>query len=261
MAALPDSVKMTHMSLPGTHDTMTYKTFREKNVLYGSVTTGTQFMTLKEQLESGIRVLDIRVRDRRNWGPKDVFVHGATLPIYHGPLFAGSYFGPDVLKACTAFLKAHPTETIFMRVDFEDAVVIDEAIDNPVTQAIKRVDQSNKGGVFQIKFDADLTNPAYLNGFDPANPSDANGAFWIPPASATTYTRPNPTLGELRGKIVFIWNFKKNNPHPTDSYDRLLNGVVNNYGIRFESARDAGNGQTDSDPVQIPGAINLPNEA
>ena len=51
MSVLPDSVRLSELSLPGTHETMS---------LFGTDSVKNQTMTLPLQLESGIRVLDIR---------------------------------------------------------------------------------------------------------------------------------------------------------------------------------------------------------
>jgi hypothetical protein len=55
MASLPDHSPMTHLSLPGTHDTMTFKAIRNPtSTVYGSILAGTQSLTLEEQLTAGI---------------------------------------------------------------------------------------------------------------------------------------------------------------------------------------------------------------
>src|SRR5438874_2499396 len=51
MGALPDQLRLSELSIPGTHDSMSF---------HGGDAVQTQSMPLSTQLESGIRVLDIR---------------------------------------------------------------------------------------------------------------------------------------------------------------------------------------------------------
>lgn len=98
MARLPDSLRLSELSVPGTHDTMSF---------YGGDIVQTQSMPLANQLKSGIRALDIRCKH----------VHD-EFPIYHGIAFQYAYFS-DVLATVIDFLKTHPTETVLMRVSKE----------------------------------------------------------------------------------------------------------------------------------------------
>lgn len=94
MRWVPDSKRLSELSLPGTHDTMSR---------YGGDLVETQSLPLRSQLDAGIRVLDIRCRHI-----EDVFA------IHHGVVFQNAYFGADVLGVCYDFLQDHPTETIIM---------------------------------------------------------------------------------------------------------------------------------------------------
>lgn len=99
---LPDTLKLSQLSLPGTHDTMS---------LYGGDIPQTQSMDLREQLEAGIRVLDIRCRH-----VNDNFL------IYHGSVYQNASF-TGVLDIVQAFLKQHPGETVVMRVKEESTAI------------------------------------------------------------------------------------------------------------------------------------------
>lgn len=98
MAGLKDDTLLSQLSIPGTHDTMSF---------YGGDAVQTQSMSLDAQLESGVRVLDIRCRHI-----EDIFA------IHHGMVFQKTFFG-DVLNTVTAFLNKHPNETVLMRVKEE----------------------------------------------------------------------------------------------------------------------------------------------
>lgn len=93
MRWVPDSVPLTLLSVPGTHDTM---------ALYGGPIAETQSMPLYDQLRAGIRTLDIRGRHVED-----------RFEIYHGIVYQNVSFG-DVLASCNAFLGQNPTETIIL---------------------------------------------------------------------------------------------------------------------------------------------------
>jgi 1-phosphatidylinositol phosphodiesterase len=96
MANIPETTSLFRMTIPGTHDTCS---------LYGGDAVETQTRTLNEQLESGIRFIDIRCRHI-----DDVFT------IHHGLVYQKINFGNGVLKVCLDFLRDHPKETIVMSV-------------------------------------------------------------------------------------------------------------------------------------------------
>jgi 1-phosphatidylinositol phosphodiesterase len=95
MAALPDSTSLKSISLPGTHDS---------GARVSGLAVQTQSWTIKDQLEAGIRFLDIRTRRTKD-----------SLAIHHSSIFLGMMFG-DVMNAVSAFLTAHPREVVVMRI-------------------------------------------------------------------------------------------------------------------------------------------------
>lgn len=97
MAGINNNVKLSQLSIPGTHDSMTYKQ-------WGNYDVQTQTMTLSKQLNSGIRFIDIRLGD---------FNH--KMYLYHGNIELEGTFN-NVLNTVTEFLKQHPTETVFIRI-------------------------------------------------------------------------------------------------------------------------------------------------
>ncbi|MFJ3899970.1 phosphatidylinositol-specific phospholipase C [Streptomyces sp. NPDC090025] len=117
MAAHGDSTPLQRLTIPGTHDT---------GARYGGPWTECQNTTVAQQLDSGIRFLDVRCR-----------VTGGSFAIHHGAAYQNLMFG-DVLGACWDFLAAHPTETLLMRVKQEystdsDATfraIFDDYLDN-----------------------------------------------------------------------------------------------------------------------------------
>ncbi|MEU8826660.1 phosphatidylinositol-specific phospholipase C [Streptomyces sp. NPDC048636] len=98
LAAIADSTPVQRLTLPGTHDS---------GARHGGPWTECQNTAIADQLNSGIRFLDIRCRAFDN-----------AFPIHHGAFYQHLNFD-DVLGACRSFLSAHPTETVLMRVKQE----------------------------------------------------------------------------------------------------------------------------------------------
>ncbi|CAM5495229.1 1-phosphatidylinositol phosphodiesterase [Streptomyces avidinii] len=98
MAGLADSTPLQRMTIPGTHDSGATK---------GGLYVACQNTSIAQQLDSGIRFLDVRCR-----------ATGGSFAIHHAAFFQDLMFG-DVLVACWNFLAAHPSETVLMRVKQE----------------------------------------------------------------------------------------------------------------------------------------------
>jgi 1-phosphatidylinositol phosphodiesterase len=95
MTALSSEVLLGQLSIPGTHDTMSF---------YGGDAVQTQTLSLDEQLQSGIRAIDIRL-----WHIADGF------EVNHGFVPQGATFG-EVLSTVVGFLVNNPGEAVLMRV-------------------------------------------------------------------------------------------------------------------------------------------------
>ncbi len=162
MAHVSDNRKLANMTIPGTHESCSSYTgdFGSGDAMY------TQSMSLQSQLQSGIRAFDIRLGPTVNSSTVDY----SSLSVYHANYYQGLNFD-DVMAAFSAFLSAHPRETILMRVKNETT----DNLSMSTTQF----------------YDAFLTyRGKYSN------------TFW--------YNSPyvgNPTLGQLRGKVVVLRDF------------------------------------------------------
>lgn len=95
MGLLADGTKLSDIDIPGTHDSGAWE---------GDVWQKTQAMDISAQLNTGVRFLDMGLRQDHN----KLYV----LPMVGTP----SLTLDKVLEACTAFLEAHPSETILMMV-------------------------------------------------------------------------------------------------------------------------------------------------
>ena len=102
MADIKDEVNLKDLTIPGTHDSgADYGCPDAAFDPYGEC----QDWTIKEQLNNGIRYLDIRL----NYEEDD-----KVFRIHHGPCYQRMTF-KDVMTDVKAFLSAHPQETIIMR--------------------------------------------------------------------------------------------------------------------------------------------------
>lgn len=97
MASIDDSAYISEISIPGTHDT---------GALYEPVAPSAkcQTYTIKDQLNMGVRFLDMRCN-----------ISLGKFEIVHGVVYQGQTFD-EVLDICYDFLEANPTETIVMSV-------------------------------------------------------------------------------------------------------------------------------------------------
>jgi len=112
MSTLSDDAKITELSLPGTHDTWAG---HQSNFFNPQFSTRTQGMDLEEQLNAGIRVLDIRVRCLLKTLGDDF----CSFPIHHGVVFLDKNWGDDTLPVVLDWLKRHPTEMVIMNLQKE----------------------------------------------------------------------------------------------------------------------------------------------
>ncbi len=104
LSGIADGVPVQRLTLPGTHDS---------GARHGGAYVACQTLTIAEQLNAGIRFLDVRCRA----------VDG-VFAIHHAAFYQQLMFG-DVLIACRDFLRAHPSETVLMRVKQEYSEVGD----------------------------------------------------------------------------------------------------------------------------------------
>ena len=97
MKQLDGEKLISQFSLPGTHNSA---------ALYEPIrgTAKCQNLTIAQQLDAGVRFLDIRCRHRNN-----------AFDIYHGPIYQKDNFA-GVVSYVADFLRAHPSETIILSV-------------------------------------------------------------------------------------------------------------------------------------------------
>ncbi|KIZ17290.1 phosphatidylinositol-specific phospholipase C [Streptomyces natalensis] len=135
MSALADTTPLQRLTVPGTHDS---------GARIGGPWVACQDSAVDDQLAGGIRFLDVRCR-----AVDDAFA------IHHGAYYQQLMFG-DVLNSCRAFLRAHPSETVLMRVKQEYS-------DVPATEFRRIFDLYLDGKGYRPLFRLDSDLPALGN--------------------------------------------------------------------------------------------------
>ncbi|BCU75648.1 phosphatidylinositol-specific phospholipase C [Luteolibacter sp. LG18] len=100
MKAVPDDTRLSALSIPGTHDS-------GATVEPVPGTAKCQDLSIADQLNAGVRFLDIRCRHLR-----DAFV------IHHGAIYQNLNF-EGVLESVQGFLKDHPSECVILSIKEE----------------------------------------------------------------------------------------------------------------------------------------------
>ncbi|MGY6217825.1 phosphatidylinositol-specific phospholipase C domain-containing protein [Methylolobus aquaticus] len=103
-----DSVPLSSVSMPGTHDSGTYAIPETQPAVNGSMT---QYISIISQLNAGARVLDIRLGDSPNKNDNSLYV-------WHGSDQTTLSFD-SVLRQATDFLAMNPKETVVMLIKHE----------------------------------------------------------------------------------------------------------------------------------------------
>ena len=135
-------------------------------------------MSLINQLNSGIRVLDIRTKYKsKNPSWWERFAYNAPkefenkFPIYHGRIFQKTYFN-DILETVTEFLRNNPSETILMKIHKKG-----DSKDEDFVRTFNK---------YQLEYDE---------------------YFWK--GNNIGHINDNPSLKETRGKIVILREFTR----------------------------------------------------
>ncbi|MGX7667974.1 phosphatidylinositol-specific phospholipase C [Flavobacterium pedocola] len=109
MSYLDDSKKLSQLTIPGTHDSCTYRIYNKGGInTYGTLGLSDaaicQTMSITEQLNKGIRFLDIRLKG---------------LNIYHNTVDL-KFTWDEMIRDCISFLDRNPSESIIMSVKDEN---------------------------------------------------------------------------------------------------------------------------------------------
>jgi 1-phosphatidylinositol phosphodiesterase len=187
MRGISDDARVTSLSIPGTHNSCSI----------GGILgfTKTQDVDLTDQLNAGIRFLDIRLSHYQD----NLFVH-------HDVVHMGKCYA-DVLAVCSSFLDRHPSETILMSIKDEgrcDSVlgkfapsrVFGKSRGDPMNWVVR---SSSFEDAFMARTWEHVADPSLF--YNLPSPLPGGGSVKINLTAETT-------LGEVRGKIVLLRRFE-----------------------------------------------------
>lgn len=124
MAAYPDK-SILELSIPASHQSATYKiskNLRKLPLLEGW--SRCQDMSVDEQLDAGVRFLDLRVMD-----------HGDDVWLHHNVIVCVTL--SEVLASVARFIEAHQTEVVFLNLSSDGKEVNWEKCDNIIQEHLK----------------------------------------------------------------------------------------------------------------------------
>ena len=183
MSAIRGETRLTEITMPGSHDSGA-KAF-EFPYSAAAFVSKTQDKTIPQQLEAGVRFLDIRLEGKGEGDNYEAFLtHGDATCVYQGSghSTSGKFYLDYLIQNVMDFLEAHPSETVIICM------------------------KKDKGN-------ADITTPVYnyIHG------QRSDGYYFY--GSGYNYRdhwylgNGNPTLDEVRGKMVL---FNRYNSGATD---------------------------------------------
>src|SRR5262249_36355145 len=187
MGDIPDNTRVISLSIPGTHNSCSV----------GGILgfTKTQELDLSDQLNAGIRFLDIRLSHYQD-----------NLYVHHDVVYMGKSYA-DVLAVCLDFLERHPSETILMSVKDEgrrDSVlgrlapsrVFGRSSGDPMQWGIR---SNSFEDAFKARTWENVEDPSLF--YNLASPIPGNDAVSVNFTAKTT-------LGDVRGKIILLRRFE-----------------------------------------------------
>jgi len=116
MTSLPssfDDKPISQLTIPGAHDSTADRVYGVK-LHWGIPFVATQSVSILDQLNSGVRCFDLRVR-----------LNGTTLEMYHGPISLGLTFD-SVCQTMYTWLAEHPREFLLASIKKENTDSSDE---------------------------------------------------------------------------------------------------------------------------------------
>lgn len=187
MRDIPDNARVLSLSIPGSHNSCSV----------GGILgfSKTQNLDLSDQLNAGIRFLDIRLSHYQD----NLFVH-------HDVVHMGKCYA-DVLSSCSTFLTLYPSETILLSVKdegrhdsmlgrFAPSRVFGKSRGDPMNWVIR---SNSFEDAFKARTWERVEDPSLFYNLASPLPDDS-----LVNANLTSKT----TLGEVRGKIILLRRFE-----------------------------------------------------
>ena len=192
MSRLPDELPLSQINIPGTHDAAatrfwtSFSNFINEGV--GQILA--QMLYIDEQFNAGVRAWDIRVSNHEADASFDPsIIHGKDLVICHDR-YGNTLHLSTVIETAAEFLRTHPKETIVIKLSGQgngNSLNVITALSKYVLIDLYLSDAQKKA-IAEGRLTYDDIGPKY--------------PIYIP--SKEDLNTRVPTLGEVRGKIVFL---------------------------------------------------------
>lgn len=202
MARVPDATPLTRLSIPGTHDTFTF-------TLTDNVVFQCQNHDLPAQLRAGLRYFDVRGRlvvpastSAQDQQQQQQAADSPVIGIFHGHVPTGHTF-EDVLLTLFAYLDAHPSEGVVLRVKEEGAPVYQDP-----PEGADNANNNWRTGGYNTTFEEAFNH--YRTNNTRTAPGCARHLLmpWPPLlGGGDGDDRVIPTMGQLRGRILVLYEF------------------------------------------------------
>ena len=197
LAHVPDDAPLHSLILPGTHDSLSAEPVlpsKFMSILFSGIITRmaqTQTLSLREQLESGVRFLDLRYK----------CVKG-ELVAFHGVTCLNTTY-PESLREICSFLKERPSEFVLVRVKSEEhpqhgrfGEMVSGCVGSPQVSPFVYVEgkvEEDQPANHDIDSDALESKSEALSSLDLGDASAAKGKRGA-----------NTPVGHVRGKLVLL---------------------------------------------------------
>lgn len=192
MATIPGNVWLHMLSIPGAHDAGTWK-------LSGSSIANQmsycQSLDIQGQLEAGVRAFDIRVPYKGLESAPTT----ANVNLYHGMVNCNVLF-KDAMDYLVSFVKNHPTETIVVISNKENAQASSSIVAAAVGASTNSTDYSEDGN--DCQWQASIRN--YLDGTYTETSTVDNTITGSRAGYFITDVSQQMRLNACRGKILFL---------------------------------------------------------
>ncbi|MFN2479847.1 MAG: phosphatidylinositol-specific phospholipase C [Pseudonocardiaceae bacterium] len=191
MCDIPDDAALTTLSIPGTHNSA--------SVAGPLGFAKTQDRGLSDQLDAGIRFLDIRLAHSQG-----------NLCVHHDVVCMEISYA-DVLAICSDFLSQHPSEAILLSVSKEHSMdsMLGEFAPSQVLCKLSSMGDTDNGCENTRSFEDTFRAITWEHHKDASPFYNFTAA-----APGSDFRRPHPaftsatTLGDVRGKIVLLRRFE-----------------------------------------------------
>nr|WP_312986648.1 phosphatidylinositol-specific phospholipase C domain-containing protein [Comamonas koreensis] len=237
---LPDNMNIALMSVPGTHDSATWK--YDDLILNRFVKTQRTGSDFNAQLNEGIRFFDIRVKPEadKKWS------------LYHGSHYLGISFD-EFLDDVNKWLSKHPSETIFVSIKEDEK---NENKDVPTNDAIFKEYRKNYKDSIEWLLEAEASTTLgdargkliLMNRFSDIKGINLNSSSWLDNGADINFTSGDFMIraqdayqagGNDKSDAILKFMADYSNPRNTDLKFNFMSSSTSSCGYFPEDCADS----------------------